>query len=127
VTEEARLRERAKRYSFSLIAANEVLYHNPARRRLQDVLTAIRHGNPVASCGQRLKPNAEYGLKSPHAFAKLYGNDPVIVDRTLEIAARCTFRLDEIRYRYPSEKLPDGTTQVLFFSSSRVILKIKSW
>jgi error-prone DNA polymerase len=110
VTEEARVRERAKRYSFSLVAANEVLYHNPGRRRLQDVLIAIRHGIPVASCGQRLKPNAEFSLKSPHAFPKLYANDPAIVDRTLEIAERCTFTLDEIRYRYPSEKLPDGTT-----------------
>ena len=46
VIEEARLRERAKRFGFSLVAANEVLYHSPARRRLQDVLTAIRHGIP---------------------------------------------------------------------------------
>ena len=110
VIEEARLRERAKRYCFSLVAANEVLYHNPGRRRLQDILTAIRHGIPVASCGRKLKPNAEHCLKSAQAFATLYQNDPAIVDRTIEIAERCSFTLDEIRYRYPSEKLPDGTT-----------------
>jgi error-prone DNA polymerase len=110
VIEEARVRERAKRYCFSLVAANEVLYHNPVRRRLQDVLTAIRHGVPVASCGRRLKPNAEYCLKSAQTFATLYQNDTAIVERTLEIAERCNFTLDEIRYRYPSEKLPDGTT-----------------
>ena len=68
IDQEARLRERAKRYVFPLVAANEILYHSSARRPLQDVLTAIRHGIPVASCGRRLKANAEYGLKSPYAF-----------------------------------------------------------
>lgn len=108
--QEARLRERARRYVFPLIAANEILYHTAARRPLQDVLTAIRHGIPVASCGRRLKANAEYGLKSPYAFARLFVDDSVAVARTLEVAERCRFSLDEIRYRYPSERLPDGTT-----------------
>ncbi len=110
VVQEARLRERAKRFGFSLCAANEILYHTPARRRLQDVLTAIRHGIPVASCGRKLKPNAEHGLKAAYAFAKLFGDDRAAVDRTLEIAERCKFSLNEIRYRYPSEELPNGMT-----------------
>src|SRR6185295_16317380 len=67
VIEEARLRERAKRYCFSLVAANEVLYHTPARRYLQDIFTAVRHGIPVAACGRTLKPNSEHSLKSAQA------------------------------------------------------------
>ena len=110
VVEEARLRERAKRFGFSLVAGNEILYHTPARRRLQDALTAIRHGIPIASCGRKLKPNAEHGLKPPYAFARLFGADLAAVDRTLEIAERCNFSLNEIRYRYPSEELPNGMT-----------------
>ena len=110
IDQEARLRERAKRYVIPLVAANEILYHTSARRPLQDVLTAIRHGIPVASCGRRLKANAEHGLKSPYAFARLFVDDPAAVARTLEVAERCRFSLDEIRYRYPSERLPDGTT-----------------
>ena len=110
IVEEKRLRQRANRFGFSLAAANEVLYHTPARRRLQDVLTAVRHGIPVAACGRKLKPNAEHGLKPPYAFAKLFGDDLAAVERTLEIAERCTFSLSEIRYRYPSEELPNGMT-----------------
>lgn len=110
VLEEARLRERAVRYGLPLVAATEVLYHTPARRPLQDVLTAIRHGAPVAALGRRLKPNSEHDLKSPFAFARLFSDDPAAVTRSEEIAERCTFSLAEIRYRYPSERLPDGTT-----------------
>ena len=110
VAQESRLRKRAERYGFPLVAANEVLYHTPARRPIQDVLTAIRYGIPVASCGRKLNPNAEHDLKPPYAFARLFADDPITVLRTCEIAGRCTFSLSEIRYRYPSENRPDGTT-----------------
>src|SRR4030095_6506672 len=110
VVQEARLRERAKCYGFQLAAANEVLYHTPARRALQDVLTAIRYGIPVASCGQRLKPNAEHSLQSPYIFVGLFADDPTAIVRTQEIADRCSFSLAEIRYRYPSEYMPNGMT-----------------
>jgi error-prone DNA polymerase len=110
VTQETILRDRARRYGFSLAAANEILYHTPARRPLQDVLTAVRYGIPVASCGRRLKPNAEHALHSPYIFARLFADDPASVIRTQEIADRCSFSLAEIRYRYPSEYMPNGTT-----------------
>ncbi len=108
--QERQLRERAQRYGFALVAVNEVLYHTPARRPLQDALTAIGHGIPITSCGRKLKPNAEHGLKSPYVFAKLFADDPAAFARTREIAERCSFSLSEIRYRYPSERMPDGTT-----------------
>lgn len=110
VVQEARLRKRAAKYGLRLVAATEVLYHTPARRPLQDVLTAIRHGVSVSAAGRRLKPNAEHALKSPFAFAKLFSDDPAAFARTQEVAERCRFSLSEIRYRYPSERLPDGTS-----------------
>ena len=110
VAHEAQLRERTRRFGIPSVAANEVLYHNPSRRRLQDVLTAIRLGIPVTACGRRLKPNAEYTLKSPYAFARLFADDPAALERTLEVAERCNFSLAEIHYRYPSEQLPGGMT-----------------
>jgi len=112
IVQETRLRALRGRLSIPLVAANEVLYHTPERRRAQDVLTAIRHGVPLASCGRRLKPNAEYALKPPQAFARLFEDDPTSVARTIEIAERCGFSLGEIRYRYPSEQLPNGMTSL---------------
>jgi error-prone DNA polymerase len=110
VKEEARLRRRAAEHGLPLVAATEVLYHTSARRRVQDVLTAIRHGVPVSSLGRRIKPNAEHALKTPVAFSALFSDDPSAVARTEEIARCCAFSLGEIRYRYPSEHLPGGTT-----------------
>jgi error-prone DNA polymerase len=107
---EKRLRDRARRYGIPLVAAVETLYHAASRRPLQDVLTCVRERVTLATAGRRTRPNAEHDLKTPAAFAALYADIPDAVARTREIAARCGFSLDQLRYRYPSERLPDGTT-----------------
>jgi len=109
---EARVRARAQELGVPIVAGNEVLYHSRARRPLQDVLTCIRHGVTLATAGRRIRGNDEHDLKAPHAFAKLWADDPAAVERTRELAARCTFSLAELRYRYPTELLPDGTTSM---------------
>ncbi len=114
VAAEERLRARAERLGIARAAAVEVLYHSPARRPLQDVLTCIRHGVAITAAGRRLKPNAEHGLAAPIAFANLFAGDPAAVAATREVAARCTFTLGELRYVYPSEELPDGMTSARY-------------
>jgi error-prone DNA polymerase len=110
VPHEKRLREEASRYGVPVLAGMEVLYHHRERRDLQDVLTAIRHGATVRTAGRLLKPNAEYALKTDIAFRDLYADDPRAVQRTLEVAERCEFSLKDVRYRYPAERLPEGST-----------------
>ena len=110
VRREARVRRHAERAGLPLVAANEVLYHVPVRRELQDVLTCIGGGVALAAAGRLIKPNAEHDLKTPEAMAQLFADEPALLERTREVAARCTFNLSEIRYRYPAERLPDGKT-----------------
>ncbi len=93
-----------------LIAANDVHYHVPRRRPLHDVLTAVRHGCTVTELGDRLFANAERHLKSPAEMRELFADYPQAVTRTLEVAERCTFSLDELRYDYPEELAPPGMT-----------------
>jgi error-prone DNA polymerase len=107
---EARLRARAAALGIPVVAATEVLYHEPSRRDLQDVLACVRRGTTLAAAGRLLKPNAGHALPAPAELRTLFADDPGAVERTREIAARCDFSLDRIRYRYPSEDLPDGTT-----------------
>ena len=110
VRQEARVRRHAERAGVPLIAATEVLYHTPARRDLQDVLTCIGRGVTLATAGRLTRPNAEHDLKAPEAMVQLFADEPVLLDRTHEVASRCAFDLSEIRYRYPTERLPDGKT-----------------
>ncbi len=110
VVQQERLRARARKLRLSVAAATEVLYHSPVRRDLQDVLTSIRHGVPLAAAGRLLKPNAEHAMKAVRPFETLFADEPGWIERTGEIAGRCSFSLRQIRYRYPSEQLPDGTS-----------------
>ncbi len=93
-----------------LVATNDVLYHLPERRPLQDVLTCIREGCTIGEAGYRLAANAERHLKLPEEMARLFRGHEDAVERTLEIVERCRFALDELRYEYPEEPVPEGMT-----------------
>ena len=104
--------EEARVAGIPVVAANDVHYHTADRCYLQDVLTAIRFGCTVAELGERRFPNAERYLKSPAQMAELFGACPEAVARTREIADRCRFSLDELRYEYPAELCPAGMTPI---------------
>lgn len=93
-----------------LVAINDVLYHAPERRPLQDVMTCIREHCTIDTAGYRLEANAERHLKSPKEMARLFSGFEPALRRTLEIAERCTFSLDELSYEYPDEPVPHGST-----------------
>ena len=107
---ERRLSAGCRRLGVPLAAATEVLYHHRERRPLQDVVTCIRHRTTLDGSGALLRANGEHDLKTPAAFDRLFADRPELVAATHEIAARCTFSLSEVRYRYPSERLPEGYT-----------------
>jgi error-prone DNA polymerase len=91
-----------------LVASGDVHMHVRARRRLQDALTAIRHGVTLAQAGARLHPNGERHLRERGRLARLY--PPQLLAQTLHIAQRCRFSLTELRYEYPRELVPAGET-----------------
>ena len=93
-----------------LVAANDVHYHDRSRQPLQDVLTATRYGCTVAELGHRRFPNAERHLRSPADMLRIFAECPEAVARSVEVADRCTFSLDELRYEYPEELCPPGMT-----------------
>ena len=91
-----------------LVAAGDVHMHARARRALQDTLTAIRLRTPIAECGYALHANGERHLRSRARLATIYPHDWLAA--TLDVAQRCTFSLDELRYEYPEEIVPAGAT-----------------
>src|SRR5580704_7194884 len=103
----ARLAGIAAETGVPLIAVNDVLYHAPARRPLQDVVTCIREHLTLDQAGRRLEANAERHLKLPVEMARLLSAAPDALAQTLDFLAHCRFSLDELRHNYPTE-IPAG-------------------
>jgi error-prone DNA polymerase len=93
-----------------LVALGDVRFHAPERRRLADVLSAIRLRCAVDALGLAAEANAERHLKSPGEVARLFARHPQAVARTLAIVRACRFSLDELRYEYPEEAVEPGRT-----------------
>jgi error-prone DNA polymerase len=93
-----------------LVAMGDVLYHVPERRPLQDVVTCIREHCTIAGAGFRLLAHAERHLKPASEMARLFRGYEHALASSLDIVERCRFSLDELRYEYPAEPVPDGMT-----------------
>src|SRR5215207_5410585 len=96
-------RKTARAARVPTVATNDVLYHAPERRMLQDVVTCIREGCTIDNAGFRRERFADRFLKPPAEMARLFERHPDAIARTTEIAERCTFSLFELQYQYPSE------------------------
>jgi error-prone DNA polymerase len=100
----------SKQTGMPLVAAGDVHYHVPQRMVLQHVLTAIRHSTTVEALGDRLLPNAERHLRTLDEIQQVFARVPDAVRRTMELADRCSFSLNDLRYEYPEELAPAGQT-----------------
>ncbi|MDO8770839.1 MAG: error-prone DNA polymerase [Burkholderiaceae bacterium] len=103
-----KLRQVSELTAIPLVAAGDVHMHVRSRKPLQDVMTATRVSKPLTECGYALQPNAERHLRTRLRIAQTYPAD--LVAQSLQVAARCHFSLDELRYQYPDEVVPNGET-----------------
>ncbi|MDA9417943.1 DNA polymerase [Bradyrhizobium sp. CCBAU 25360] len=106
----ARLDDLAAKAKVPLLATNEVLYHDPGRRPLQDVLTCIREKTTIEAVGRSLEANAERFLKTPREMARLFRDVPEAIAETMRFAGKIDFSLDQLKYQYPDEPVPPGKT-----------------
>ncbi|MEP2235906.1 MAG: error-prone DNA polymerase [Alteripontixanthobacter sp.] len=104
----AHLAALAERVGVPLLATNDALYAAPHDRQLHDVITCIRQGRTIANAGKLLAANAERHLKPPEEMARLFRGYPQAVAASADILARIEFTLDDLRYEYPHEPVPEG-------------------
>lgn len=105
-----RIAQLASRLSMPMVATNDVHYHHPARRELQDVMTCVREKCTIHNAGFRLHPNAERYLKPIEEMYRLFRQYPEAIRQTQRIAEACTFSLDQLKYTYPKEITSNGRT-----------------
>ena len=106
----AKLQRLADRVGIPLLATNDALYASPADRPLHDVVTCIREGVTIQSAGRLLASNAERHLKSPQEMERLFRDCPDAIGESMRFLSRIQFTLDELRYEYPHEPVPEGWT-----------------
>ncbi len=99
----ARLAALAKEIHLPLVATARPLMHRGRRRQLVDVLTCIREGLVIDDIGRRAQVNAERRLRSEAEMLRLFRGHEQAVHRSDEIARTCGFRIEQLRYEYPSE------------------------
>ncbi|HQU68105.1 MAG TPA: error-prone DNA polymerase [Albidovulum sp.] len=105
-----RLDRLARAHELGILATNDVHYHTPERRPLQDVMTCIREKTTIHKAGFLLDANAERHLKSPAEMCRLFADWPHAIRATRDVADACAFSLDELAYHYPLETVPPGET-----------------
>ncbi|MFC3694879.1 error-prone DNA polymerase [Chenggangzhangella methanolivorans] len=94
----------ATRMRVATVVTNDVLFHEPSRRMLQDVVTCIRHTVTIDALGERRERHADRYVKPPEEMHRLFSRYPEALARTLQIVDRCRFSLDELAYQYPEER-----------------------
>ena len=90
-----------------MVACGDVRCTVANRKPLHDVFTALHHNTSIAQLGRRRLANSQQHLRSLDNLQRLY--PPALLAETLHIAGLCNFSLDELRYEYPEEVVPDGT------------------
>ena len=108
----ARLREEGRRLKLPLVASGDVHMHCRARRIVQDAVTAIRYGTTVDNAGFALYPNGERHLRPLDVLQCVYPED--LLEETVCIADSIDFSLDELRYEYPNEIVPEDETPATY-------------
>ncbi len=103
-----RLDRLARQHGLGILATNDVLYHAPERRPLQDIMVCIRNGTTVPKAGFLLEANAERHLKPPAEMCRLFAKWPHAIKATRALADKISFALSDLKYEYPSEIVPDG-------------------
>ena len=111
-----RLKALARQARVPLVAAGDVHYHTAERQALADVLVATRLGCTVAEATEHLFPNAQRHLRPVAEIEALFAAAPEAVHRTLEVADKVRFSLDELRYEYPEELSPPGMTPLEYLT-----------
>lgn len=98
----------AAKFRVRTVVTNDVLFHEPNRRQLQDVVTCIRNHTTIDDVGFERERHADRYLKPPEEMERLFPRHSEALARTMEIVERCRFSLEELTYQYPEEAIMPG-------------------
>ncbi|SMP46303.1 error-prone DNA polymerase, DnaE-like [Neorhodopirellula lusitana] len=106
------LRETAIACDVPLLACGDVRYHTAQRIAVHDCVTAINNGTTIDAVAAQRLPNSQHHLRTLREIEEVYHQMPAAIARTIDVADRCQFSLDDLRYEYPIETAPPGVTPI---------------
>lgn len=115
----------AQTLGLPMVACGDIRMHKASRKPLHDVLTALRYNTTIERLGQRRLINSQQHLRTLDNLASLY--PPSLLDESLNIARQCRFSLDELRYEYPEEVVPNGHDANSYLREQVALGAAKRW
>ncbi|WP_313606705.1 error-prone DNA polymerase [Rhizobium sp.] len=98
----------AARHKVKTVVTNDVLFHEPRRRQMQDIVTCIRNHTTIDDVGFDRERHADRFLKAPEEMHRLFPDYPEALARSREIVERCRFDMSQLQYQYPEEAIVPG-------------------
>ncbi len=98
----------AARHKVKTVVTNDVLFHEPGRRQMQDIVTCIRNHTTIDDVGFDRERHADRFLKAPEEMHRLFSDYPEALARSREIVERCCFDMSQLQYQYPEEAIVPG-------------------
>lgn len=104
----AKIAHICRSFKIDIVATNNVIMHNKARKPLADILTCMREKITITQIGKLALKNAERYLKPADLMYKIFKNQPLALSNIQKIADEIEFNLDQLAYEYPKEVSPNG-------------------
>jgi DNA polymerase-3 subunit alpha len=105
----------SKETGIPLVATNDCHYLHHDDAHAQEVLLCIQTGKTMGDTNRMKFATDQFYFKTAAEMARVFGEIPEALRRTVEIAARCNVKVERIPNPFPEFKVPSGHTAGSYF------------
>src|SRR5258707_4414549 len=105
----------SKETGIPLVATNDCHYLHHEDAHAQEVLLCIQTGKTMGDANRMKFATDQFYFKTAAEMAKVFGEIPEALRRTVDIAARCHVKIERIPNPFPEFKVPSGHTPGSYF------------
>ena len=104
-----------KELGIPMVATNDSHYLCEDDAHAQDVLVCVQTGKSIHETNRLKFETDQFFVKSADEMARVFSGREGVLQRTLEIAERCNFKLNKVKNPFPEFDVPDGYTLDSYF------------
>ncbi|HKW36029.1 MAG TPA: DNA polymerase III subunit alpha [Candidatus Acidoferrum sp.] len=105
----------SKEAGIPLVATNDCHYLHHEDAHAQEVLLCIQTGKTMGDANRMKFATDQFYFKTAAEMAKIFGEIPDALSRTVDIAARCNVKIERILNPFPEFKVPGGYDSASYF------------